>query len=157
MSRITLYKYRHIEDENHLRLLTHGELHFSSPERFWGDDPLDSAIPLRMDLGSYTQILNVYTDEVQRQRRDLDRKQATKIVQRILRENDPYSAKEVTDFGNRWKKRFSERVGVCSLARNPNSLFMWKHYGKEHTGFCVGLDWDNMIEWTQELKKRARK
>lgn len=154
MAQITLYKYRHFGNEKHLRLLSHRELHFAAPSNF--DDPLDCAIPFRVDLGPFEQILDLYTNEVMRQQPELSREEAQVVAQACLEENDPFSPEQVEQFGEISKRIFAEKIGVCSLARNPTSPQMWKEYGNNYTGFCVGLDWDRLIEWTKRLKNEGK-
>lgn len=35
---------------------------------------------------------------------------------------------------------------LCSLSKVNNSLLMWSHYCDNHTGVCIGLDIDKMME-----------
>jgi hypothetical protein len=38
------------------------------------------------------------------------------------------------------------KVGVISLAEEPDNLLMWSHYAKEHTGYVIGLHYDKNFQ-----------
>jgi len=36
-----------------------------------------------------------------------------------------------------FSKEISDKIGICSLTRDPLNILMWSHYAKHHTGFVV--------------------
>lgn len=40
---------------------------------------------------------------------------------------------------------------LCSLSRINDSLLMWSHYCWNHSGVCIGLDLDSLLETSPEL------
>ena len=51
-----LYKYRNFDDPNHLRVISHNEIFFSSPKNF--NDPFDVFAAYRMDKESNNKLVS---------------------------------------------------------------------------------------------------
>lgn len=132
-----LYKFRSF-DENHLRLLTHNELFFSSPANF--NDPFDSRIPIRYDIGTQEQIVAWWTDRLSRLHPEIPEEE------RIGMANDFYNQGTFrTDEGIQKARQVAEnfattQIGVCALSTDFRNLLLWSHYARSHTGFAVGLN-----------------
>jgi Protein of unknown function (DUF2971) len=47
---------------------------------------------------------------------------------------------------------FREKLGVSCFATNPNSVVMWSHYAKQHTGICLEFSGANMLSSTELLE-----
>lgn len=155
MDDITLYKYRCFGDENHLRLLTEGEIFLSSPRHF--DDDLDCAIPVRLDLGDARETVELFASEVKRRSPDIGGEEAVRKAQEYLDDKELTSEEALDDVEQINRKISEEMFGVCSLSRNPNSSRMWQYYACDHTGFCVGLDWDRMGASARRIRKEGKR
>jgi len=155
MDNITLYKYRCFGDENHLRLLTEGEIFLSSPRHF--DDDLDCAIPTRLDRGDAGETVELFAGEVMRQHKDLSEEEAVKRAKEYLSNIDLSSPTAREEIEQLSRQLSEEMFGVCSLSRNPNSSRMWEQYACDHTGFCVGLDWKEMGAWARRIREEGKK
>lgn len=44
--------------------------------------------------------------------------------------------------------KLKERITVTCYSEMPNSLLMWSHYARNHTGFCVEYDFDTLMDFT---------
>ena len=53
-----------LEIEYHKKILLKNEIYFTSVRKF--NDPFDSTVPFRYDLGSYEQIFSLYVEHVRR-------------------------------------------------------------------------------------------
>lgn len=141
-----LYKYRDADKECHLDLLRNSEIFMSSPEKF--NDPFDCKIPINYQLLSNNKEL------------------ALKFVEKVLSRNpsliSPLSKDEIINgiFSNRaiidnsflkqhqeeYLNNLNSDFGVLCLSKMPNNILLWSHYGNCHTGFCVGLNIQKLIE-----------
>jgi hypothetical protein len=134
----TLYKYRDFNDSDHLRLISHREVYYSSPDKF--EDKLDCKNPSRWDLVTQKEILNKYFDDVRENHphlADEDQMQmAYELAQNTQVTNPDFVAKRQEETF----KSFDLRTGILCLTAYPGELKMWEKYGTNHTGFCVGFD-----------------
>lgn len=135
-----LFKYRDYSNENNKRTLFNFELFMASTSMF--NDPYEGSIPFMyapedltpdniflkmLELAEYehpdwsTQKLHEYCFEGQQ--KDLLHDEV-----HIERENE------------RNREAIDKSFGILSLTIHPKNYLMWSHYGKSHTGFCMGFD-----------------
>lgn len=144
-----LYKYRTFDPDGHnLRIITHGELWFSSAKSF--NDPFDTAITYNFD-GIETELAERWARvAVNRQLPYLTPAEKETFVARRLAE-----IRSAPAFLERASEAFIEMkrqsVGICSLAGSRENLLLWAHYAAQHTGFCVGFS----LESLETLKERS--
>lgn len=131
-----LYKYRTWKKESHKNLLKEGVVFFAAPEVF--DDKLDCNVPEIFPSG-----LDLYSF----------------FYKKSLETNCSFSQEQHIQFANHWahhsplaneeirehyqeyfRKEFSNTHGILSLCLNPNNDYMWKNYGDNHQGYCVGFE-----------------
>jgi hypothetical protein len=60
-------------------------------------------------------------------------------INELLRENPASRIQAVKENGT-FSRELSNRVGICSLTRDPLNLLMWSHYAQSHTGFVIEFD-----------------
>ena len=139
-----LYKFRSFRDENHMRILTHNEMFFPSPDKF--NDPFDCCIPvsyqnftrnefIRYWTDSYKEDSPAISDHVARERaKNFYKMCRTPEARKVISENQKKIMREVR----------SNEVGVFSLTANLNSILSWSHYADSHRGFCIGFYTGNL-------------
>jgi len=64
-----VYKYRCWDDEHHRRIITHGEIYFTSAASF--NDPFDCSIPIQYTLMSKEEMLK-YAEDFIKERLNFD-------------------------------------------------------------------------------------
>jgi hypothetical protein len=128
---VMLYKYRGLNNLG-LRLLSNGELYFSSPDKL--NDPLD--------CGFYPAAVRAAVE------RDAEDGGREKLVEMLSRQIDDKitgdTARILEAVENRVKK-----AGVLSFSLTATEPLMWSHYADGHAGICVGIDkvwFDDFIE-----------
>lgn len=137
-----LYKYRVWEEPTALqqfnkRILTESELYFPSPNQF--NDPFDAGLPFRYKQSEITlegikQYLRTLAPHP-----TISLEEGDRIIEKRWQDG-------IFQSGAYWKDRhipFLEKInstfGVVSLTPDPLNLLMWSHYANSHSGFCVGL------------------
>jgi hypothetical protein len=145
-----LYKYRDWDSSYNKRMLTDLEIWLSSPAEF--NDPFDCKIPNDYE---------VLKDE------HIRREYYTKIINGLAKQGLPYSKQSPGEtiietiesrvknhnfeqFNNeaanlRWSEYINEHGLYCTTPINDNIL-MWAHYAKNSTGFCIGLNTEELLK-----------
>jgi hypothetical protein len=133
---ILRYKYVPLDDsfkkppdykDGSLCIIKVGTIKFTHPKDF--NDPFDCYPD--MDAKAYSNSLGKDKELMK-----LVRKTYKTAAQYI--ENTPKRLKQLenTD-ANKFCATVNNKVGICSLSRNPLNLLMWAHYASSHTGFVV--------------------
>ena len=132
-----LFKYRYFdEDGYHLKSLT--DIYFPPPAEF--NDPFDTGIPI-LYYSSGTS-----PDDILKHMRRRNSELNNPILSEkelIERHRDFISEipSNIVDAQARdleLASKNARETGVFSLAEKETSILMWSHYGRNHTGFCIG-------------------
>ncbi len=133
----SVYKYRDWQYAEHNRMLTHNEIHFTSARQF--NDPFDTTIPLRYDVGSKDQVIEWCKKHIKLDNPDLNEREAERKAVSLT--HDPYFIKQLQVRANQeFENRKNDYFGIFSVSENNNNILMWSHYSNKHRGFCVGFD-----------------
>jgi len=133
-----LYKYGKF-DEHTEKIFTHNDIYFSSPNVF--NDPFDSK-PLLTSDGTMTERKHYLLEQYQKKYPnrskeaisiDVDMEIITKGRDRIVLEEAQKKAIEL----------LRKKLGICCFTEIRDSILMWAHYAKQHTGFCLEFDANN--------------
>ncbi len=132
-----LYKYRELNNFG-LRLLSNGELYFSSPDQL--NDPLDCSF--------YPSVVQAAVERVAGKSPDKLEEFLARIVDDKITGN---TASILEAVENRVKK-----TGILSFSLTPTEPLMWSHYANGHSGICVGIDrkwFEDFIEQEDKQNK----
>jgi len=130
-----LYKYYKF-DKYTEKIFTHNDIYFSSPNVF--NDPSDSKPHLISD-GTMTERKRYLLKQYQRKypkrskeaiSTDVDMEIITKGRDRIVLEDAQKEAIEL----------LRKKLRICCFTEIRDSILMWAHYAKQHTGFCLEFD-----------------
>ena len=151
---LSFYKYKSI-DEEHLehtsRIFTHNELYFSSVTAF--NDPFDGKCQMAW-VGSDSQRRHYRTNLLKDYAPSLNRRgRRTKVSKDKKMLDSPEFQKQ---FQNS-VRRTVEKFGICCLSRVLNSILMWAHYARAHSGFCLQLLDEPSDRFYVELKAGGRR
>jgi hypothetical protein len=120
-------------------------LFFASPRSF--EDPLDCKQTVRYEELTIDEKLGWIEYQL---KRDNDKWSDITIKSRALKiyEKAPIrnnkTARDITDQN---LEKYFDITGVLSLSFNSSSDKMWKKYGDNHKGFCVGFDSQLLFEF----------
>jgi hypothetical protein len=134
-----VYKYRNWNDPNHKNVLLKNELFLASPK--YCNDPFDCRIPMDYNLldteekrkEKVDQLIVEHFDQLIKGRTDVDAeikkldKKFTDLI-KTQREYESYLF-EAQDL----------YYGILSLSARWDSILMWSHYTRNHSGYCVGF------------------
>ena len=131
-----VYKYRNYGDERHRRLLTNQELYLASPLDFEDkkDCSLDYYIPPKGELFDF------YCKHLPPQLIDAPRCEKRRYAKEMSKSGLLTNIEEKRRVQREIDERHFKHFGVLSLSKRYDIDYMWKHYGDNHKGFCVGFD-----------------
>ena len=119
-----IYKYL-LFDERSLQIITEGTIKFTSPSNF--NDPFDCAPDF--EKSNIAEYLNTYPDSLKKMEESLKLSSAQLIKEKPAMIRRLEMAIEKGVFG---QYAVSDKVGICSLTRDPLNLLMWAHYAQHH-------------------------
>lgn len=135
-----LYKYRDWNMNFHQRILTHGEIYFSSADQL--NDPYDCTLPLRMNPKQLTEE-NIILKYIQMGKKMHPEWDDAKLNEEAIKEakvgrfHDPDHLKWVEETEHEQMNKF---LGIFCVSSLYDNFLMWSHYTNSHMGFCVGFD-----------------
>ncbi len=128
-----VYKYRCWDDEHHRRIITHGEIYFTSAASF--NDPFDCSIPIQYTLMSKEEMLKYFKNTNGYSNQEIESLIASLIksgeenINNIQREHNKDQIEYIRN-----------KLGIFSVSEINNNILMWSHYSDSHEGFCVEFD-----------------
>ncbi|MCP4605675.1 MAG: DUF2971 domain-containing protein [Proteobacteria bacterium] len=128
VERIRRYKYLPF-NERTLRIITEGTIKFTRPSEL--NDPFDCAPDV--ETGNIEEYLNARPDLLEGAGNILKLSPA----QRIKEKQTMIKRLEKAVVQGALSQQAADKVGICSLTRDPLNLLMWAHYAQHHTGFVV--------------------
>lgn len=132
-----LYKYRSWKNTNNKRFITENEVFMASPSQF--EDKLDCKLPIRYDLMTKEQARAVYT-RISNLDSNSSRQQKRKRVRELINKKEYLDPNFNRNYQEIYFKSYFERLGILSLTAEYCSDSMWKKYGDNYTGFCIGYN-----------------
>lgn len=144
-----MYKYRHFEDENHLQTIRKGTFWFAHADSF--NDPFDLNWGFNYG-GARAKKLEWARDFLRREKPQLSEEERQQFAERRIEEleNNPEELRKIAGWHIQQNK---DKFGICSLSAKEDDILMWSHYAADHTGFCVGLDTEELL---RIQKRQAR-
>ena len=140
-----VYKYVTWERKYHKRILTENEIFFTSARNF--NDPFDSSVPLRYDLGSYEQIFELCVEHVRRDNIYLTDDEVKRVARNVLRDNDPRSPEWIKYHLDVQREYAATHFGILSCSTIKDSILMWSHYSNFHKGICIRFNCEKFREF----------
>ncbi|MFC1490737.1 DUF2971 domain-containing protein [Candidatus Latescibacterota bacterium] len=147
-----LYKFRFFDEKDyHLRLLTHNEIFFSAPSIF--NDPFDCQIPLRYDIGTKTQKINLVEKIILRKELTLSHKDAHREAKAFIKTKKLDNLKLLSGMNSDLTNKI---LGIFCLSENYSSILNWSHYSDSHRGFCIGFDRDILLDQINKFYEESK-
>lgn len=115
-----LYRYRAF-DKFYQSNIIKGEVYFSFPDAY--NDPFDCAI--RVDFSKWSK--------------SIFNKKQHKYFQKIQKRTPGFNMM-IENTNQELFNRFKKYVKVACFSETYDSMLMWSHYAKNHTGFCIEYD-----------------
>jgi hypothetical protein len=130
-----LYKFREFDTHEHgIDILRNDRIFFASPGTF--NDPFDSHILVRFDLGTPSQIRRRLEDALRMGNPEMPSAEIRKRAKTAYLSGISANHKAVL-LGQ--EQAINEDLGIFSLSANIGSLLSWAHYASSHSGFCIGF------------------
>lgn len=134
---ILRYKYVPLDDsfkkppkykDGSLCIIKDGTMKFTHPKDF--NDPFDCYPEVDAKAYSKSQGKSKGLMKLVREKYNLTAVQYIQQKPEILKQLE-------NAYPNKFCATVNNKVGICSLSRNPLNLLMWAHYASSHTGFVV--------------------
>jgi len=142
---INLFKYISWDKVYHQRMIYENEIFFASIENL--NDPSDSAVPIRYDLGTDEQIIERYKYYVKLDHPHLTDSEVERVAWNEMRINDIKNVNRVNALLDKQRKLVKEKYGIFSMTSENNSTLMWSHYSNSHMGICVRFNSQNFLDF----------
>lgn len=130
-----LYKYRKW-DENGKKVLKNCQLYLARPDSF--EDKYDCN-PIIEPL-SFEEFRQFTYNKLRNDNPRLDDNRLVMEVEKLWDISPMRDLKLFQKEIDRLRHEFSDVFGVLSMTEIPDNPFMWREYGDNHTGFCIGID-----------------
>ena len=123
--------YKYMDFEIGVKTLNNQTIAFSSPLEV--NDPYDCYLPLidykNIPIEYIQYIIKTYPTHFDRDTREKLLTQTSEDIYNMM--------KDILDKG--WRNDLSKRRISC-FSETFSNLLMWSHYGKSHSGICIGFD-----------------
>ena len=130
-----VYKYVTWEKEYHKKILLENEIYFPSVRKF--NDPFDSTVPFRYDLGNDEQIFSLYVEHVRRDHPMLTENEVKRVARNELRINDIRNPERI-QYNIKVQREFAAtKFGIFSVSTKIDNILLWSHYSDLHKGICI--------------------
>lgn len=146
-----LFKYRNFTLDNnrnksHFDDLINGEFFFSSPRNF--NDPFDCDIPINYqeftdNPKSIERYVKMGMEKFPEYFKDA---RFPNVVKEVLAANTLTNIEFINKHTADMQEDLKNAVGIYSTSAKNDSLLMWSHYSNSHTGFCFGIDTNQLME-----------
>jgi len=141
-----LYKFRHFENPDHLRILTDDEFFFSSARHF--NDPFDCRVPVRYDEGTRDDVIAHELFFFEHEFPNASQAQREAMAEEVYDSGSFRNSQEIHRAKRITQEYVLNRMGVFALTPMYANLLLWSHYSHSHTGFALGF-------LTQDLRNLA--
>ena len=133
----TIYKYRSWANPEHRRILTHTEIHFSKPLDLSSNTEL---VFKRNDEGITDHDLFDYYYRKFKEYSKLSEEQCIQAAKEWANNSPLRNADFVKSQNEIFKERLNFMFGIFSVSKHKNIERMWRDFGNNDFGFCVGFD-----------------
>lgn len=139
-----LFKYRNWDDRFHRRLITRLEMFLAPPSSF--NDPFDCRIQTRWELMSEEDCFRKNLEIVKAWPTTLSEIDQVNLAWKITHEKQLWHPDKVRKEDENTFNEWDRLAGLISLTASHDNILMWSHYAGSHTGICVGLRTEQLIE-----------
>lgn len=140
-----LFKYITWEKDFHKRMIIENEIFFTSAKNF--NDPFDSSVPLRYDLGTEEQILDLYKSHIKRDHLHLSSSEIERVAINEMRINKVKDHKVIERNLDSQRKWAIEKYGIFAMTSEYKNILLWSHYADSHQGICVRFNCERFLEF----------
>ena len=131
-----LYKYGSLGEHSEA-LFSTPTVWFSPPSQL--NDPFECRPWFTFD-GSRDQIIEVLKRELRRQRPEIGEHDITATAISIYLEGRHRNPATWEGLRRDVISTLGNRIGLYCLSAKPDSILMWSHYGRDHTGYCLEFE-----------------
>jgi len=134
----TLFKYREISNDFHLKVISDQELYFSKPSKFNATHDCDVLVD-KESIQNENKRREYYSKEI-----GIKNIYDVRIDELILK--NPLTTELIDESEQRLRTNFDNFLGVLSLGTNPNNDFLWDVFAGQRTGFCIEVNHNSILD-----------
>ena len=143
-----IYKYISWENSHHQRIVQNNEIFFSSAKKF--NDPFDSTIPLRYDLGTDEQILNLFIKLIRNENSTLTEDELKQLARNEMTGDGVRGEPRIQKTIDNQREIIATKYGIFSASYRFDSILMWSHYSNLHKGLCVRFNCEKFKDFIEK-------
>ena len=142
-----LYKYISWDKEYYEKIILENEIFFSSVKNF--NDPFDSTIPLRYDIGTDDQIMDLFVKLIRNDNPNLTDDEVKRIARNEMRYDDVRGVKRIQNTIDNQREIIATKYGIFSASYRFDSILMWSHYSNLHKGLCIRFNCEKFKDYIE--------
>jgi hypothetical protein len=136
-----LYKYRDWDNLYHKGVLTENKIFLSPPREF--EDKMDCNVPEKFPLK--IELYELFIERSKKENPRFSRQQHRKYARDWSKKSPLANPKQLKNLVEKFNEDFNNRFGVCSVTADPYNLNMWKKYGNNSKGICIGFNSEKLF------------
>jgi len=151
-----IYKFRDWGNEYHRDIITQQLFFCSSISNF--NDPFDSTIPIDYEGLTQKEKIQSVENHVTNNFPRAIGPERLKLIERVFQESaidDPEQLQK--NHKDVVIPKIEEEIGILSFAGNKKHVLLWSHYACSHSGFCVGIDREELQQSLRPLLLTEKK
>ena len=114
------------------------------------NDPFDSTIPLRYDVGSNEQIFNLFVKLIRKDNPNLTEDEVRRIARNEMNYDDVRGKNRIQNTIDNQREIIATKYGIFSASYRFDSILMWSHYANLHRGLCIRINCKKFKEYIEE-------
>ncbi|MCD4834314.1 MAG: DUF2971 domain-containing protein [Bacteroidales bacterium] len=146
-----IYKYRNWESVIQRRFITNNEVYFASPKSL--KDPLEVLNTFHYDKLSEDDKLYFISEIISVKEHWRSRESIIDKAKRWLENDKKNGFEALKRHGRRVSINLRKEVGVFSAANSANNNHLWKNYANDYKGFCIGYNFEELVEYISKIGK----
>jgi hypothetical protein len=132
-----VFKYRSWSNDLHKKILTEQTVYYARPSEF--EDNKDCMIRKQYERITDEDLFRRYLDSSRRINPNYMESEHLRYAEEWTKESPLKNKENLKNVQANYFDLLNKQWGILSLTRDPVSEEMWKKYGDNHKGFCVGL------------------
>lgn len=142
-----VYKYISWDKEYHKKIILENKIFFSSVKNF--NDPFDSTVPLRYDIGTNDQIFDLLVKLIRNDNSNLTDDEVKRIARNEMRYDDVRGVNRIQNTINNQRELIATKIGIFSASYRFDSILMWSHYSNLHKGLCIRINCEKFNDYIE--------
>ncbi|MBN2729749.1 MAG: DUF2971 domain-containing protein [Bacteroidales bacterium] len=136
-----LFKYRDWDNHFHKSILLENRIYLSPPRDF--EDKMDCNLP--EEFPSKNELYDIFLGK-SKKKNPTGTRQTHRAFARYWSKKSPLANRqELNRLISEFNDEFNERFGILSVTADCSNEDMWKKYGNDSQGICIGFDTEKLF------------